>query len=46
MARLGVLRYRKDPVPTGGCRVTLLLPTTDPARGQLALEYAEAAARR
>lgn len=34
MARLGVLRYRKDPAPTGGWRVTLLLPTTDPARGQ------------
>jgi hypothetical protein len=60
MARLGVLRYRKDSVPTGGWRVTLLLPTADPMRGQpitaqgeteaaavlLALEYAEAAARR
>jgi len=60
MARLGVLRYRKDPVTPGGYRVTLLLPSADPTRGQpitaqgdteaaavlLALEYAEAAARR
>jgi hypothetical protein len=60
MARLGVLRYRKDPVTTGGFSVTLLLPTADPTRGQpitaqgeteaaavqLALEFAEAAARR
>jgi hypothetical protein len=34
MARLGVLRYRKDALPTGGCQVTLLLPTADPTRGQ------------
>ena len=34
MERLGVLRYQKIPVPKGGCQVTLLLPTVDPARSQ------------
>jgi hypothetical protein len=34
MERLGVLRFQKDHPPTGGVRVTLLLPTADPTRGQ------------
>ena len=34
MERIGVLRYQKDRLPSGGIRVTLLLPTADPARGQ------------
>ena len=32
MARLGVVRYRKDPSPKGGIRATLVLPTADPLR--------------
>ena len=34
MEKLGVLRYQKERSPTGGVRVTLLLPTADPTRGQ------------
>jgi hypothetical protein len=34
MERLGVLRYEKDRQQVGGVRVTMLLPTSDPTRGQ------------
>ena len=34
MERLNVLRYQKDRLPSGGVQVTMLLPTSDPARGQ------------
>ena len=34
MERLGVLRYEKDRQQLGGVRVMLLLPTSDPTRGQ------------
>ena len=34
MERLGVLRYKKSPLATGGVCVAMLLPTSDPAIGQ------------
>jgi hypothetical protein len=34
MEQLKVLRYEKDCVPAGGVRVSMLLPTSDPMRGQ------------
>jgi hypothetical protein len=34
MEKLGVLRYEKSTVPSGGVRVVLLLPMADPTRGQ------------
>jgi hypothetical protein len=34
MERLGVLQYKKSALPSGGVRVVMLLPTTNPALGQ------------
>ena len=34
MERLGVLRYKKDPISAVAVRVTITLPTNDPAQGQ------------
>jgi hypothetical protein len=34
LERLGVLRYEKERIPAGGVRISMLLPTGDPTRGQ------------
>jgi hypothetical protein len=34
LEKLGALRFQKDVLPAGGVRVTLILPTANPAMGQ------------
>lgn len=44
MERLGVLKYEKAPIPAGGVRVVLLLPTSDPTLAQPVEAVAESEA--